>query len=226
MKKSLFIFILFAVCNKLSAQILKVKEPKIVYGLHLQTSLNAPLFISYYQLNSKNIGWGLKGGFGREKEAGEIMFKGERFGNTLIGRTIYERNAEYFYITPQYVAYAKERKKSTFMLAFGLPLGFSRDKLNQLHKDDPIKGDFYSYLKEENKYVGLEIELAYWANLGEKLIFKYGITTGMKLSGDAPFQEVFENYNYRSSYYPGMYKGGYLNLQIGILFSQIKSNKI
>jgi hypothetical protein len=52
------------------------------------------------------------------------------------------------------------------------------------------------------------------------MALKYGFTTGMKLIGDAPFQDVFENYNYNKVYYPGMYKNNYFNFQIGLLFSQ------
>ncbi|MDP3928929.1 MAG: hypothetical protein Q8R57_07885 [Bacteroidota bacterium] len=225
MRKLQLMLILLAVCGKLSAQILKIKQPKILYGFHAQTSTNAPFFISYYHLNSDNKGWGVKAGYGRENEVGYIYYNGNRNWPSTIANSSYVHKAEYFYVTPQYLAYAKDRRKSTFIIAFGLPLGMSRDRLTLNHRNDPVKGSYYVYKRDENKYVGLEVELAYWANLGKKMVIKYGLTTGMKLIGDAPFQEEFQNYNFDNVYYPGMYKTSYLNLQIGLLFSQIKNNK-
>lgn len=220
MRKLFFSFILITFGFRPSAQILNSKDSKNFFGLHIQNSLNAPLFLSYYQLNEDNKGWGLRFGFGRESEAGQIYLRGDRFGSSSIGRTDYIRRAEYFYLVPQYVAYTKHKKRSTFMLAFGLPLGYSKDWLNQSHVNDPIKGTYNTYLREENRYAGVEVELAFCANVGKTMAFKYGMSTGIKLIGDAPFQDVFENYNFSKVYYPGMYKASYINFQIGLLFSQ------
>jgi hypothetical protein len=220
MRKYFCCLILLALGGNIVAQIVKSNQPKNLFGIHIQNSLNAPVFISYYQLNKENKGWGLKAGFGREIENGLIYLKGQRFSSPLLGSTEYERKAEYFYIIPQFVAYTKENKRSTFVISFGLPIGYSEDWLNQLHINDPIRGDYNSYSREENSYAGLEVELSYLVNVGKTMALKYGFTTGMKLIGDAPFQDVFENYNYNKVYYPGMYKNNYFNFQIGLLFSQ------
>jgi len=219
MRKLLIILSLFAIQGKLLGQILNVKESRYFFGIHAQTTFNVPFFASFYQLDSENKGWGVKGGYGRNNEVGFINYQGQI--STQMGRTRYTLNSEYFYVTPQYIPYSKFKNKKLFVLAFGLPMGISKDKLEQKHENDPIRGDFYTYLKDENQYFGLEVELSYWNNIGKSMALKYGLITGMKLNGEAPFKEVFENNNRKFTYYPGMYRNIYLNFQIGILFSKV-----
>lgn len=223
MRIAILIYNIFFLSNLINAQILNVSGKKRFYGLHINSTQNAPFFASFCQLNAKNKGLGIKLGYGKGNEKGIIYYTNNSL--TTFGLIEYQHLANYYYFTPQIIPFSKLKNNSLFVIAFGVPLGISQNRLIQLHKNDPISGNYKTAINEINKYAGLELELSYWTYLGRKTAIKYGVSTGLHLEGNAPFQQVFNNLNADFTYYPGMYKTAYLNIQIGLLFTQIVNEK-
>ncbi|MCG9880569.1 MAG: hypothetical protein MH472_08220 [Bacteroidia bacterium] len=228
MKKALLLLGCLIFAELGFSQILNQKQDKNLYGLHLISNINAPIFGSFYQLDATNKGWGVKVGLGRNFDIGDIYYN-TTYGTSTsnaITRAEFESRSLYVYVTPQFIPFSKTKDKTLITIALGLPIGFSQDRLRINYINDPVFGTFSETILEENQYLGLEIEACIWKNLGKHAVLKYGLTSGYKISGKAPFQKIFNNLNEEESYFPGMYRGIYLNFQLGFLFDgNIKKQK-
>lgn len=222
MKKFKLTLLYCFILGSCTAQIIQRKENKNIIGVHLISNINAPVYGSFYQLDSSNKGWGFKTGIGRDLEPGTISYvntlSNTTISNNPILRADFNRRSFYFYATPQYIFYSKFKKKTLSTIAFGFPIGFSENRLNITYNNDPIYGTYSDVLIEDNINYGLEIEVCFWRNIGKNTLLMYGANSGYKLAGEAPFQQIFNNLNESDTYYPGMYKGIYLNFHLGVLF--------
>ncbi len=214
-KLFLHILILQLACFSGSAQSLLLEEPASFIGIHAISNWNAPVFGSYYHLKKDAIGFGIKAGLGAKNDEGYVYE--EPYNNTL-GWSVLKFNSSYYYLTPVFIPRVFNRESKLFFLSIGLPTGYSNDQLIMKTSSDPLYGSITNTYQETHFYQGVEVELQYWFDIGPRLTWTTGINTGKCLIGKAPFQAQLYNGNASNVYFPGMSKGIYINLHLGLSF--------